>query len=101
MAIEGDPIAMRLCIERILPPVKSRPVTLDLAEATDAEAAIPMIQRAMLNGEIDPESAMRAIEVLTGKRQEGIGQQTVVVVDPGGNVRLPTPTEVEAKAAVN
>ena len=34
MAKEGDQVAMKLCIERILPPVRSRPVRLDIPEAT-------------------------------------------------------------------
>ena len=29
----GDPVALKLCIERILPPVRSRPVRLDIPEA--------------------------------------------------------------------
>ena len=34
MAKEGDRVCMKLCVERILPPVRSRPVRLDIPEAT-------------------------------------------------------------------
>jgi hypothetical protein len=34
MAKEGDPVCMKLCMERLLPPVRSRPVRLDIPEAT-------------------------------------------------------------------
>ena len=34
MAKEGDRVCIKLCIERILPPVRSRPVRLDIPEAT-------------------------------------------------------------------
>src|SRR5690242_12827574 len=34
MAKEGDQVCMKLCMERLLPPVRSRPVRLDIPEAT-------------------------------------------------------------------
>ena len=34
MAKEGDRVCMKLCVERLLPPVRSRPVRLDIPEAT-------------------------------------------------------------------
>ena len=34
MAKEGDRVCMKLCIERILPPIRSRPVRLAIPEAT-------------------------------------------------------------------
>ena len=36
MALAGDTTALRLCLDRILPPRKGRPVTLDLPVVTDA-----------------------------------------------------------------
>jgi hypothetical protein len=34
LAKEGDLTALRLCLERICPPRKSRPITIDLSDAS-------------------------------------------------------------------
>jgi hypothetical protein len=57
MALEGDTIALRLCLERLLPPRKTSPInikvprmnnTIDLPKATGA------IVNAVAEGKIDP-----------------------------------------------
>jgi hypothetical protein len=39
MALEGDPVALRLCLDRICPPRKDRPVTFPLPPITSARDA--------------------------------------------------------------
>lgn len=60
MALDGDMAALRLCIDRILPPRKDRPVTFDLPvikSAGDAAAVTSAILAAVANGEITPADA--------------------------------------------
>jgi hypothetical protein len=75
-AKEGDPTALRLCLERILPARKDRPVTFampNLETAADAVRATSAIAQAVAEGELTPseagelsrliESFTRAVEV--------------------------------------
>ncbi len=60
MALAGDNTAMRLCLERICPPRKDRPVILDLpnlASAADSPKAMGVIVAAVADGEITPNEA--------------------------------------------
>jgi hypothetical protein len=57
MALGGDTVALRLCLERILPPRKERPLRLALpalASASDAIAALAAITAAVATGKITP-----------------------------------------------
>jgi len=67
LALQGDAVALRLCIERIYPAPKSRRLALDVSDdaLADPTSAVSLIQRAMLRGELDPTSADAAIDVLT------------------------------------
>ena len=67
MALEGDATAMRLCLERLLPVPKSRKLALDLPAdvLADPSSAVAMIQRAVLAGEIDPDTGSKVLDVLT------------------------------------
>lgn len=61
----GHPVALRLCLERLLPPVRERPMQFalpQLATAQDAPAAMAAILTAVANGELTPGEA----ETLTG-----------------------------------
>lgn len=56
-AKEGDSVALRLCLDRILPPLKERPLRLALpalASASDATAALAAITAAVAAGKITP-----------------------------------------------
>lgn len=60
MALAGDMAALRLCMDRILPPRKDRPVTFDLPSiksAGDAAAVTSAVLSAVANGEITPADA--------------------------------------------
>lgn len=54
LASGGNMVAMRLCMERILPPVRERPVCLDLplVGPADADAAMKAILEALRAGEL-------------------------------------------------
>ncbi len=60
LALEGDTVALRLCLERIAPPRKDAPVSFSLPEmksAGDALTAINHIVQAVANGELTPGEA--------------------------------------------
>lgn len=55
MALEGDATALRLCLERVLPPRRDRPVMLALPAlrtATDAPKAMAAIVAAVADGTV-------------------------------------------------
>ena len=57
MALEGDSTAMRLCIERLVPPRKDRPVNLDLPKmecVEDTVNAMAVISSGVADGELTP-----------------------------------------------
>ncbi len=60
MALAGDPTALRICLDRILPPRRDRPVSIDLPEITDAAdaaTAFSAIIKATASGELTPTEA--------------------------------------------
>jgi hypothetical protein len=60
LALTGDMAALRLCLDRILPPRKDRPVTFTLppiANAQDAAATVSAVLAAVAAGEITPADA--------------------------------------------
>jgi hypothetical protein len=60
LALAGDPTALRLCIERILPPCRERPVKLALPpieSADDVAAAMGAVTAALAAGAITPGEA--------------------------------------------
>jgi hypothetical protein len=61
LALTGDMAALRLCLERVLPPRKDRPVTFTLppiASASDAAKASASLVAAVSLGEITPSEAV-------------------------------------------
>ena len=57
MALDGDSTAMRLCIERLVPPRKDRPVNLDLPQmecVEDTIKAMSVISSGVAEREITP-----------------------------------------------
>jgi hypothetical protein len=60
LALNGDTVALRLCLERILPPRRERPVHFALPELrspADAAAAMAVIATAVANGDLTPGEA--------------------------------------------
>ena len=57
LAKGGNPMALRLCLERLLPPRKDRPITFDLPPlegAQDLPQALKAILDGVARGEITP-----------------------------------------------
>ena len=72
MAKEGDMTAIRLCLERILPTIKSRPIEIDLPPvetAQDIQSAHGAVIAAMAKGEITPDDAAAIAGVLEARRR--------------------------------
>ena len=66
-ALDGDPTALRLCLDRILPVRRDRTVQLSLPSvkgAPDAVAASRAILVAVLSGEITPAEGIEIAKVL-------------------------------------
>jgi hypothetical protein len=58
LALIGDIPALRLCLDRILPPRKDRPVTLPpIQNAQDAAATVSAVLAAVATGELTPADA--------------------------------------------
>jgi hypothetical protein len=71
-ALEGDTTALRLCLERIIPPRKDRPITFDagaLEGPADALKALVGVIRAIARGEITPDEATTVASVLDTYRR--------------------------------
>lgn len=72
MALAGDPVALRLCLERICPVRKSAPVVFPLPamkSIADLPAAIGAVSQAMSLGELTPDEAMSVTAVLDVQRK--------------------------------
>src|ERR1700738_5194677 len=68
----GDPTAMRLCIERLIPLRKGRPVVFDLPPvktAADIVGGIGEVARAMAAGELTTDEASAAASVIEMHRR--------------------------------
>ncbi|WP_260598296.1 DUF5681 domain-containing protein [Sphingomonas endolithica] len=71
MALEGDTVALRLCLERLVPPRKDSPITIDLPPvmtASDVVGASAAVLSAVGAGEISPDEAGRVMTLLTAHR---------------------------------
>lgn len=70
-ALAGDMVALRLCLERIVSPVKERPITLALPKVKEA-ADLPKFTAALLaavgGGEIDPGQAASVAKIVETHR---------------------------------
>ena len=67
LALEGDLIALRLCLERLCPPVKQRPIRIELPtveSASEAVGAMTTVLESMSQGEITPGEAQALAGVI-------------------------------------
>jgi len=65
--LEGDPTALRLCMDRICPPRKDRPVTFPLPPintSMDAANAMSAVMNAVAAGQITPADAAEVSKVI-------------------------------------
>ena len=86
LALGGDPMALRLCIERILPPCRERAVRFVLPpieSAADVSAAMNAVTAALADGTITPGEAERiAMVVNTFARAIDTTVRREFAVDP-------------------
>lgn len=71
-ALEGDGVALRLCMERIAPAPKDKPVMFDLPKmksAVDASDAAESIVRAVSEGDLTPAEATRVMGLIDSYRR--------------------------------
>lgn len=60
LALAGDTVALRLCLDRLVPPRRDRPVLFELpplATAADAPKALATITAAVASGDLTPAEA--------------------------------------------
>jgi hypothetical protein len=68
-ALAGDIAALRICLDRILPPRKDRPVTFSLpsiASAKDAVSVLSALLKAVSSGELTPSEAAEVGKLVDG-----------------------------------
>jgi len=72
LALTGDTMALKMCLDRLVPPLRSRPLAFELPEvhtAADVSATLTTVLTAALNGEIDTEQAQALAVALEAKRK--------------------------------
>ena len=86
LALTGDPTAMRLCIERLLPPCRERTIKFSLPpieSVSDISAAMQAVTSALAKGDITPgEAATIAGVVETFARAIESTRRRAFAVDP-------------------
>jgi hypothetical protein len=71
LGLSGDTVALRLCMERLVPPRKDSPITIELppiASAGDVVIASAAVLSAVGAGEISPDEAGRVMALLTAHK---------------------------------
>ena len=71
-ALEGDCVALRLCMDRIAPPPKDTAVTFSMpkmSNALDASVAAGSVLRAVSEGELTPTEATRVMGLIDSYRR--------------------------------
>ena len=71
-ALEGDSVALRLCMERIAPAPKDQPVSFNLpkmSNALDASEAAGRVLEAVSDGELTPIEATRVMGLIESYRR--------------------------------
>jgi hypothetical protein len=67
MALDGDPVALRLCLDRLCPPRRDRPVSFPLPPITSARDAADLmagVTKAVAAGHITPSEAAEIGKVI-------------------------------------
>ncbi len=68
-ALGGDVAAQRLCLERLMPPTKDRPIRIDLGGLDDLVEASQRIVRSVSDGELTPDEGERISGLLERHRR--------------------------------
>ena len=72
MALDGDTTALRLCLERIVPPRKDAPVTFDMPQmqsAADAARAAGAVLDAVASGDLTPTEGAHLMQLVETYRR--------------------------------
>ncbi len=72
LALDGDTTALRLCLERICPPAKERPISIELPEVHGTEdigVASNVVLASLSKGELLPSEAAAIAALLEGRRK--------------------------------
>ena len=72
LALAGDTVALRLCLERVAPPRKDLPISFPLptmASAKDAAAAAGAVLQAVASGELTPNEAAQIMGLVDSYRR--------------------------------
>ena len=72
LALEGDRSALRLCIERLLPPAKERTVNLELPELSTAQGTLVAVRKvleAVSEGKLTLTEAQGVVSLLEVQRK--------------------------------
>jgi hypothetical protein len=72
LALEGDTIALRLCMERVMPPRKGRPIEFELPKletADDLVSAIGAVLHACSRAQLSPDEASTIVAIIDVKRR--------------------------------
>lgn len=67
LALDGDALVLRLCLDRIIAPRRSRPVQLDLppiADPADITAAMAAVTAAVIGGVVTPSEGAEVAKVV-------------------------------------
>lgn len=71
LGLEGDTVALRLCLERLVPPRKDTPVRIklpEIANAADVVGASAAVLAAVGAGDVTPDEAGRVMTLLTAHK---------------------------------
>jgi hypothetical protein len=72
-ALSGDMVAARMVIERVVPPMRERPINLalppDLSTAAAVSAAAGLVLKAVGEGELLPGEAIALAGIIEGRRK--------------------------------
>ena len=72
MALSGDSTALKLCLDRIAPPRKDRPIRIDLPQASNAQETVALsetILRQVAEGELTPLEAQPVMAMVEQYRR--------------------------------
>ena len=72
MAMKGDATAMRLCMERLIPPRKDQPVKFKLPlvrTAAEVAEAVSVVLQAVSRGQLTPAEGQMIAAILEGRRR--------------------------------
>ena len=70
-ALEGDTTALRLCLDRLAPPRKDAPISVELPTVTNAQDAVLAsagVLAAVAAGDITPDEGARVMALLTAHK---------------------------------